>query len=172
MLKRLFLLLVLLAAPYATLAQSSSVSQAAAIKQFDWWVGEWKGKGWAEYVPGKRGEFTITETIQSKLGGVVLLIEGIGKEGDQTVHHALAVLSYDPQSKGYRMRSYLASGRTGDFEVKVLDRGFEWGIPHAQGSIRYTMKINDKGEWFEIGERSADGKTWQKFHEMTRQRVK
>lgn len=168
--KRVILMLILSATATAVAAQSSS-SQEPPMKKFDWWVGEWKGKGWQEYVPGRRDDFTITETVQSKLGGMVLLIEGIGKEGDRTIHHALAILSYDPQSKGYRMRSYLANGRSGDFDVKAANRGFEWGTQHPQGSIRYTMKLTEKGEWFEIGERSSDGKTWQRFHEMTLQRV-
>jgi len=152
-------------------------AQAAAIKKFDWWVGEWKGSGWTEMGPGPRHEFTIQETIAPKLGGVVLLIEGIGKskgpDGKEvTSHHALAVLSYEEKAKQYRMRSHLANGRSGDFELKVLDRGFQWGmqIPQ-QGEIRYTMKLTEKGEWFEIGERSPDGKIWRKFHEMTLGRV-
>lgn len=168
--KRVILMLILSVTATTAAAQSSS-SQEPPMKKFDWWVGEWKGKGWQEYVPGRPGEFTITETIQSKLDGMVLLIEGIGKEGERTIHHALAVLSYDPQARGYRMRSYLANGRSGEFEVKVSDHGFEWGIQLPQGSTRYTMKLTEKGEWHEIGERSMDGNTWKKFHEMTLQRV-
>ena len=34
------------------------------------------------------------------------------------------------------------------------------------------MKLTDKGEWFERGEMSQDGKTWRQFHEMTLQKVK
>jgi hypothetical protein len=33
--------------------------------------------------------------------------------------------------------------------------------------IRYTIRLDDKGRWFEIGERSTDGATWTKFFEMT-----
>lgn len=44
-------------------------------------------------------------------------------------------------------------------------------MTNAGGTIRYTIVLNDKGEWFEIGERSTDGVAWTKFFEMTLQKV-
>jgi len=48
----------------------------------------------------------------------------------------------------------------------------EWGFQTPQGGrVRYTIKLTDQGDWFEIGEFSADEKNWRKFFEMTLQRV-
>jgi hypothetical protein len=38
--------------------------------------------------------------------------------------------------------------------------------------MRFTVRLNEKGQWFEVGEFSRDGKAWQKFFEMTLERVK
>ena len=138
-------------------------------------VGQWKGSGWMEQA-GKRTDFSGAETIQSKLNGLALLVEGkfntqVGGK-DVTVHETLAVLSSDERSKTFRFRTYLASGITGDQEAKLIDGGWQWGFQFPGGTIRYTIKVNEKDQWFEIGEMSQDGATWRKFFEMTLQRVK
>jgi hypothetical protein len=38
--------------------------------------------------------------------------------------------------------------------------------------MRYTIKHNEKDEWFEVGEMTQDGQTWRKFFEMTLERQK
>jgi hypothetical protein len=160
-------------------AQTPASTQLEEMKKLSFLVGEWKGEGWVEFIPGQRRTSPISETIQSKLGGLVLLLEGLGKtkvpgrEEEVVVHNALAVLWYDEKAKLYRMRSFLADGHSVDAEARFTEEGFRWGFQAPQGSsIRYTLKLTEKGEWFEIGELSPDGKTWRKFHEMTLQRVK
>jgi len=37
--------------------------------------------------------------------------------------------------------------------------------------MRYTMVLNEKGDWFEIGEMSQDRQTWRKFFEMSLQKT-
>jgi hypothetical protein len=157
-----------------------AAAQLEAMKKLDWWVGRWKGEGWAEMVPGQRGTFTITESIQSKVDGLVLLVEGIGKsripgkEQEIVVHNAFGVLHYDPKTQRYLFKAWRMPGAIHtDVEVKTTDRGLEWGFELPQGGgLRFSMKLNDRGEWFEFGEISHDRKNWRKFHEMTLQRVK
>jgi len=144
-------------------------------------VGQWKGTGYVEYVPGKRRTFIETENVQSKLGGLVVLFEGVGKDmasaggPEATVHSALAAVSYDDQAKVFRWRAYQMdrdSVHSIDSDAKVENQMIEWGFQDGRGStIRFIINLNEKGEWFEIGERSQDGKTWQKFFEMTLQRI-
>lgn len=173
------LIMLLSAQNFSGQSHNSSAVQTEAMKRLDFLVGEWKGEGWTEFVPGKRGTASITEKAQSKLGGLVLLIEGLGttrapgKQEDVVVHNAMAVLWYDHPAKLYRLRSFLADGRAVDAEAKFIGEAFQWGFrsPYG-GNIRYTIKLTEKGEWFEIGEMSEDGNTWRKFHEMTLQRVK
>ena len=156
-----------------------SPTQLEEMKKLNFLVGEWKGEGWTEFIPGQRRSSPIAESVQPKLGGMVLLVEGLGKrkvpgkDEEVVVHNALGILSYDEKAKLYRMRSYLATGQSTDAEAKFTDGGFQWGFQASPSlSFRYTVKLTDRGEWFEIGEMSQDGKTWRKFHEMTLQKVK
>lgn len=160
-------------------AQTPGSEGREAMKKLSFLIGQWKGEGWAQMGPGQRQTLTALETVQSRLGGEVLLIEGLGKnkaEGNQPEvigHDAIAFIYYDEKAKLFRFQAHRAGGIVVDTEAKLNDRGFEWLLPNEHGgTVRFTMKLNDKGEWFEIGEASRDGKTWYKFMEMTLQRVK
>jgi hypothetical protein len=154
---------------------AGAAAQRAEMNKLQWLVGEWKGSGWIVIGPQGRKEFTQTETIQSKLDGLVILIEGIGKskEDGSTVHSALALVSYDDRARTLRWRAFTAEGRQTDAQAKAGTNMLEWEmqIPR-QGRIRYTLKLNEKGDWFEVGEMSQDGQTWNKFFEMTLQKQK
>jgi hypothetical protein len=177
--KKIFQLLVLLVLPASLLAQSPASAHLQEMKKLDFLIGEWAGEGWTEFVPGQRRTSPITEKVQPKLGGTILLVEGLGKnkvpgkQEEVVTHNALGVIAYDASAKLYRVRSYLADGRSTDAEAGFVEGGFQWAFKGPQGmSIRYTVKLTEKGEWFEIGEMSRDGQSWRQFHEMTLQRVK
>lgn len=171
------LLLLLMALPVALQAQAVTTTQREAMKKLDYMVGQWRGTGWIEQ-GGPRRAFAGTEIVQSKLGGLALLVEGnfkgkvAGQNVEVTVHETLAVISYDDKARLHRFRTYLANGATGDHEFKLMEGGWQWGIQYPGANIRFIMKLNEKGQWYEIGEISRDDKTWQKFFEMTLQRVK
>ncbi len=170
--KKIFWTTLLCISPFALFAQPSALSQRAEMKKLDWLVGRWQGTGWIQMGPQGRKEFTQTETIQSKLDGLVLVIEGQGKakEGSATVHAAVAVVSYAEPGKTFRWRAFTGEGQQTDTEAKVGTDTLEWGLEIPQhGRMRYTIKRNEKGEWFEVGEMTQDGQTWRKFFEMTLQ---
>lgn len=176
--KGIITLLFLLLCPITLLAQAPSPTvQLNEMKKLDYMVGQWKGAGWIDQ-QGGRQTFAGTEMVQSKLGGLALLVEGkfkgqlAGKGEDVTVHETLAVLSFDEKAKVYRFRTYLANGASGDQEVKLIEGGWQWGFQTPGGNVRFTIKVNKGDEWFETGEFSQDGTTWRKFFEMTLQRVK
>jgi len=81
------------------------------------------------------------------------------------VHHAVATISYDPESSQYRFLSHLVDGRSGDHAGKLEDGAFVWGFEVATGKIRFNIKIAD-GHWSETGEFSADGENWNQFFAM------
>lgn len=177
--KAIVVLALLFALPNLLPAQTPVSEAQQAMKKLNFLVGQWKGEGWVQFGPGQRQTVNATETVQSRLGGEVLLIEGLGKskgEGNQpemTGHDAIAFFYYDSKAKVFRFQAHRAGGLAIDSEAKVTDRTFEWGFQDERaGTIRFTMKLTDKDEWFEIGEFSQDGKTWHKFLEMTLQRVK
>jgi hypothetical protein len=149
-------------------------AQLEAMKKLNFLVGEWRGDGWAT-VEQKREAAKQTETVQFKVGGVALLVEGLGRstaDNNRIVHNALAVLSYDVQKQSYRVSTYQASGVTIEAVATVGDNTLEWGFKTDRGTVRFTIKLTEKGEWNEVGDFSPDGKSWYKFMEMTLQKVK
>jgi hypothetical protein len=132
--------------------------------------GEWKGAGWIMLGPGQRAEFNQRETVSSKLNGLVVTIDGLGKDAkdaDRTVHQAFAVISYDAEKPAYRFSTYTADGRNLDAEATVGDNTLVWGFSAPYGKIRYTITFGIN-EWHEVGERErpdAPG-AWSKFFEM------
>ena len=172
-------LLILILIPAALFGQDTRNVHLAEMKKLDFLVGEWKGEGWTEYAPGQRRTSPIIENVQSRLGGMILVVEGLGKakiagkDEEVITHNALGIISYDPKAKLYRITSYLSDGRSTDAEADWIDGRFQWRFKTPQGiSVRYTVKLTDKGEWFEIGEMSQNGKDWRQMHQMTLQRVK
>ena len=152
--------------------------QRQAIARLGDWVGEWEGSGWAVSRAG-REEFTIHESVESKLGGLALLVQGLGKSrrpdgGEEVVSHdALAVLTWDPEGDRYVFRHYTADGRHGESELVTTDDGWRWGFqdPHSGVHVRFTAEIGAE-TWHERGEVSLDGgATWRPMLEMELRRV-
>ena len=167
------LTVVAIASVFAADQPKSNDIQSREMKKLDWFVGRWKGAGWIEMGQG-RHEFTQTETIEAKLDGLVLVIEGSGKakEDGSTVHTALAFVSYDHRAQKFRWHAFTPDGQM-DTEAKVGTNTLEWSLQIPQrGQMRYTITRNEKGEWFEIGEMSQEDQTWRKFFEMTLQKQK
>jgi hypothetical protein len=153
-------------------------AQQEAMKKLGFLVGRWKGESWMEFAPGQRSTSLGTETIESKLGGLLLTIDGVHrrkvgeKAAGDVVHHAFTVVSYDEQAKRYRFQAFTARGNYTEAEAKVGDGKLEWGFRIPQfGDVRYTITVTEKGQWSEIGEVSSDGKQWRKFFEMNLVRV-
>ena len=136
-------------------------------------VGRWQGSGWMRRGPGEPHYTSSLETVEARLGGRVLLVEGVHHARDdpsRVVHHAFGVISYDPASGHYRLRTHLADGRGGDHEMRLEGDDILWFLDTPRGKIRYTIRIRD-GEWHEIGEHSADGESWQEFFGMDLKRT-
>jgi hypothetical protein len=112
--------------------------------------------------------------VQSKLGGKALLINGLGNRrmddgtAGEVVHEALAILSWDEAGKKYRFDAWTARDGYVAAWMEPGDRKATWGFDTPQGGkIRYTITIDEKGQWREIGEFSRDGKQWMGFFDMT-----
>ena len=175
--KKITAALLLLVLPLTSAAQTPPLPKPAEMKRLDFLVGQWQGEGWIMLGPNQRHTFRQTESVERKVDGTVLLIEGLGKSMDAgnagaIIHSAFAVLSYDKDAKVFRWRAFRADGSSVDTEAKVSENMLVWGFrdPRA-GSMRFTVRLNEKGQWFEIGEMSRDGQTWLKFFEMTLNRV-
>lgn len=71
---------------HMVLGMSIGYSQTLSekMKPFTTWIGEWRGEGSMRPGPGPAQKSSVHETIQAKLEGSILLIEGIGKVVDET----------------------------------------------------------------------------------------
>jgi hypothetical protein len=51
-------------------------------------------------------------------------------------------------------------------DVEVQDKKMIWRLPVASTLIRYTITLNEKGQWHQTGEGSGDaGQNWPLFFE-------
>ena len=162
--------------PAAALAQgrfdpeAALTAQREAMTKLAMLDGEWRGTAWTITPAGEKHTVTQTERVGAMLGGSVRVIEGRGYEADGRVgFNAFAVISYQPDTKSYSMRSY-ASGRSGDFTVTPTADGFTWDIPAGPMTIRHTATIKD-GKWREVGDRILPGKEPVRFLEMNLERI-
>jgi hypothetical protein len=163
---------LLLAAAAAT-AQLPEPPSLVPMQRLDFLVGTWEGEGWMEYEPGRRATFTSKEIVEPRLGGRVLVVEGLhyapmpGKPEPVLVHHAMGVFSHH-EGDGYRFHTWLANGHGGEHTARLDEEGAViWGYDDPRrGEVRYTITLSESGEWVEVGDSSQDGETWTRFFEM------
>jgi len=141
-------------------ALPDTAARRMAMDSLGFLVGDWGGEAWV-LTPSGRQRIWQTETVRRKLGGQVLLIEGLGRllteDGPaDTVFQALAVVQWTPED-GYRMRSTTREGRSGEFDLELTSDGFVWGIAVPSGRVQYTMTRTPDGEWLERGVFVRDG---------------
>jgi len=145
-------------------------AQKEALAKLAFLDGLWRGPAWTISHTGEKHTVTQTERVGPFLDGAVKVIEGLGYEADGRVaFNALGVISYDPPTRVYSMRSY-AMGRSGDYVLTLLADGVSWEIPAGPMTIRYTAKVKD-GTWHEVGERIVPGKDPVRFTELALKRI-
>lgn len=159
--------MLLIAAPVVA-QQPDGSTQRAAIARLSFMLGRWRGDAWMERA-GQRMQTAMTETVEPRLDGTLLLVEGRGSvvtaTGERVVHHALGVIHVDAATGGYALRSWIGSGQTGEFAMVVGDSSVSWSRDVPGGRIRNTARFTG-GEWHEIGEFSADGSSWRQIMEL------
>jgi hypothetical protein len=143
------------------------------VKQFSFLVGNWTGAGTYRNGDGSVSQLEARETIAPALDGKILQMEGLQTVKGLLVNHALTTISSDPSTGKCFFDTYVDPGIPGKlyhgvYSVDVVSNGFVWfQNTQASNQIRYSMKLNSQGQWHEIGELSADGKSWAQFFEMT-----
>lgn len=144
------------------------------MKKLDPMLGNWSGTGWISMGPGTPERFTVNESIEKKVDGLALVVNGLGKDstGTKTVHNALGVISWDTEKNHYLFDTYLADGRSTRATATFENGKLVWGFPvEGQGHIRYTLDFSVNAKWKESGEFSRDGVQWFKFMEMNLNKI-
>ncbi len=165
------------AVPLAATAQQGrpdpaalTTAQREAMQRLAMMDGVWRGTASTILPSGEKHAVTQTERIGPMLDGSIKVIEGRGYEPDGTAaFNAFAVISYNPATKTYTLRSH-AQGQVGDFVLTPTADGFVWNIPAGPATIRYTAVIKG-GSWHEFGDRIVAGQEPVRFLDMTLTRV-
>jgi hypothetical protein len=145
-------------------------AQREAMTPLAYMDGVWRGPATTTRPSGDKRVITQTERIGPFLDGSVKVIEGRGYGSDGKVtFNALGIVSFDPDTHAYSMRSY-ALGHAGDFAFRRTDDGFVWEIPAGPMTLRYTATVKE-GKWHEVGDRIVDGKEPARFFEMNLVRI-
>src|SRR5688500_19523768 len=79
---RSLLAAAVVAAPFGALAQGpkpSTREHHEAMKRLDFMIGTWEGTGTMQGPPGHDNSFKITEKVESRVLGLVLVVEGLGR---------------------------------------------------------------------------------------------
>ena len=87
------------------------------------------------------------------------------------VHEALAVVSYDGKAKSTAGSPMTCAGRHSRWNRSWWTVASNGAFRSEEGgvTVRFTIQF-DAQRWHEVGEMSADGKSWNKFLEMTLER--
>jgi hypothetical protein len=162
---------------YASQDANSLAAQRQAMAKLDFLRGEWRGESWTTLASGPSRRAEEAELVERKQGGLLLTIAGAQRGASaihtgEVVHRALAVIAYDPREKRYRLRAYAETGGYIDATAKVTAGRLDWRYRvSVDTEIRYSISLNDRGEWFEVAEVSRDGAGWAQVFEMTLHRV-
>jgi len=146
-------ILITSAAAAAQQPPTNSVEvQRKAMRKLSFLAGNWSGPVTVVRGPGEPLRLTQTESVQYKLDGLILLIEGrsTGAHG-KTQFEALATIAYDDAAGKYRVRAY-NGGHYLDAELALLPDGFSWGFEGGPAHIVNTMRLTPKRQWQETTE--------------------
>ena len=138
-------------------------------------VGKWQGKVRYETsgtTPPR--EVNWSADVRYNLGGSMLLIDERGSDianPDSTTRAVLVVVQWDPSAKDYPGRLYFSTkDAAGSVEGRASVQGETFVLQTTSPTqiTRYTLRLNEKGQWYEVGESSRDGgNSWRRFFEMT-----
>lgn len=152
--------------------------QYTEMKKLHFLKGQWKGEAWM-MTQSREKQFIIqTENVEVKQDGLVLTIHGTGidkkslRSKPRMVHDAFAFIYFDKTRQKVQMMVFNKGNRILTEPILGDDGSMRWGftIPN-RGKVRYTIRLNEQGQWFEIGEFSQDGIQWFQNFEMTLNRI-
>ena len=145
-------------------------AQRAAMQKLSFAIGKWAGEARLLRGPGEPAILIQTEDAQYKLDGLILVIEGVGrnKADGKLALQASAIVSFDDESGTYRMRAF-NDGRFLETEVKLTDdgKGATWGFVSGQIKSSSVMRITEEGNWTELHEITIGSQPPRKYMELT-----
>jgi len=145
-------------------------TQREAMKRLGFLVGKWAGEARLLRGPTESVELVQTEEAQYKLDGLIVVFEGVGrtKSDSQPLLQAFGIISYDDESRTYRLRAF-NDGRFLETQLKLLEegKGMTWGFALGEITTNSVLRINERGEWTEFAEISIGSQPPKKLLELT-----
>lgn len=143
--------------------------QRTAMKKLNFLVGRWAGEARVLRGSGEFLELVQAEEAEYKLDGLVLMIEGIGRNkfDGKAALQALGFVSYDDQDGAYFMRAF-NDGRYLETKLRLAadGNGFMWGFELGEIKTNSILRINDKAEWTELTEVTIGSQPPRKLMEL------
>lgn len=168
----IFLAILVLVVPAAGAAEPAVDPAIDAMRALPKLEGRWAGEGWMRMGPGEPMRFVGEETVESRLDGRLLVVEGLHRTPDRSkvVHHAFGVFSWDERAKHYRFNTYVANRGGGEHAARLVENALVWDLAGEGPKRRFTITVTND-EWKEVGHVQR-GEEWLQFFEMTLKRVK
>lgn len=142
----------ILTATLAAQGRPDPAAHKAAMQKLAYLAGDWAGEATITNAQGEQIKVTQTEEIRYKLDGTVLLIEGTGRDAaGKVVFNALGAVSFEPATGTYKIRAW-NSGNFVETELKLQDKGFDWGFKSGPVTMSNRMMIDEQGRWSETSE--------------------
>jgi hypothetical protein len=144
-------------------------AQRAAMRKLSFLVGKWTGEVRIFRGVGESLELVQTEEAEFKLNGLVLVIEGTGRNtaDGKAALQALGMISFDDESGTYHMRAY-NDGRYLETEVRLAENGIgmTWGFTLGEIKTSSLMRISEVGDWTELHEITIGSQPPRRFMEV------
>jgi len=167
----------------AVVVNNYSISTPASmseddLKKLHYLEGLWKGDAWIINRNREKQYIIQTEKVEFKQEGRVITIDGTGIDREslrtkpKVVHDAFAVIYFDEAEQKIKMMAFNQGKRILTEPVIGADSSLVWGFTILNmGEVRYTIRLNEQSQWFEIGEFSRDGVQWFQNFEMTLDKI-
>ena len=133
--------------------------------------GTWTGSGWQRLPDGRQAITISREVVERRLDGRALVVEGTHHDptSGRPVHRAMALLTWNEAAQAYDFRSYVVGRGAANYQGRLENGAFVWGMDLPRGKLRYTVTVKD-GRWTEVGEFSPDGGAWTQVMQMDLER--
>jgi hypothetical protein len=144
-------------------------AQRAAMRKLNFLVGKWAGEARIFRAAGESLVLVQSEEAEFKLSGLVLVIEGTGRNAadGKAALQALGMISFDDESGTYHMRAY-NDGRYLETEVKLAENGMgmTWGFTLGEIKTSSQMRISELGDWLEVHEITIGSQPARRFMQV------
>lgn len=164
----LTIILLIMQGKTICLAQQTDTARINAMQKLEALHGKWSGSGWYQMGHEAKGQINQTENVYTKLGGLLLVIDGLGKnpQTGEEVFAAYGVIHYSPEKEMYQFNAYTKEGRHTLASAKLEGNTLTWWFDTPQGAtIKYVINFTSD-IWVEDGLYSPDGKQWYPFFHM------